>query len=126
MFPVRVFSAARIHHLCWWASAQGWNINKSRPSIAGGWSSSTPCPDSFREVGTGTIDERGWSLAHCWVLKQQAPVPCGIGFCFFGVPAHGLSRHDPPFVAGCVGGGCDGVVVWELHSGREHLVKQDQ
>jgi len=23
------------------------------------------------------------------------------------------------------GGGCDGVVVWELYSGREHLVKQD-
>ena len=25
-------------------------------------------------------------------------------------------------MGGGVGGGCDGVVVWELHSGREHLV----
>ena len=25
-----------------------------------------------------------------------------------------------------VGGGCDGVVVWELYSGREHLVRRDE
>ena len=50
---------------------------------------------------------------------------CGV----LGSVFSGLSRAWPkpymnPFV-GCVGGGCDGVVVWELYSGREHLVKQD-
>lgn len=52
--------------------------------------------------------------------------------CVCGVLGHvfsGLSRAWPKparyLFVGCVGGGCDGVVVWELYSGREHLVKQD-
>ena len=43
----------------------------------------------------------------------------------------GLSRAWPKRARACilcgvcgVGGGCDGVVVWELYSGREHLVRQ--
>ncbi len=51
---------------------------------------------------------------------------CGV----LGSVFSGLSRAWPkparyPSFGGCVGGGCDGVVVWELYSGREHLVKQD-
>ncbi|EKB47289.1 hypothetical protein B879_04113 [Cecembia lonarensis LW9] len=61
-------------------------------------------------------------------VSHVAPL-CGVGagcwvVFFLDCPAHGLSRHVTSFV-GCVGGGCDGVVVWELYSGREHLVKQD-
>ena len=47
-------------------------------------------------------------------------------FCFFWFPAHGLSRSQVHRLVSRGGGGCDGVVVWELHSGREHLVKQDR
>ena len=65
-----------------------------------------------------------WVLAHCWVLEQQATttktprvgvVWCG---CFSSVPD--LIQHVTVF--GGVVGGC-GVVVWLLHSGREHLVR---
>ena len=48
-----------------------------------------------------------------------------LGSVFSGFsPAWPKPARYPSF-GGCVGGGCDGVVVWELYSGREHLVKQD-
>jgi len=68
------------------------------------------------------------SLAHCWVLRQQdIGHPCGgARWTLFR-----LSRAWPtPYTLqgcfpGCACGGCDGVVVWELHSGREHLVNRE-
>jgi hypothetical protein len=79
----------------------GISTNHGRPSLVDGLLVRfRTCP----VAGTGTVGERGWSLAHCWVLKQQAPafslplgVCGGVGFCFFSVPAHGLSRHVPLF-----------------------------
>lgn len=65
-----------------------------------------------------------WVLAHCWVLEQQATTTetprVGVvwGGCFSSVPD--LIQHVTVF--GGVVGGC-GVVVWLLHSGREHLVR---
>ena len=48
------------------------------------------------------------------------------GSCFSVFPAHGLSRTSCTLCGCLCGGGCDGVVVWELYSGREHLVRRDE
>ena len=49
----------------------------------------------------------------------------GGGSCFFWISCAWPKPHKAHFLVWC-GGGCDGVVVWELYSGREHLVKQDE
>ncbi len=68
-----------------------------------------------------------WHTVGSWNNRPVAGPACGFGdgSCFFWFPAHGLSRSSRTSFRGCsCGGGCDGVVVWELYSGREHLVKQ--
>lgn len=121
-----MFSAARIHHLCWWASAQGWNINKQRPS---GFGHDRSVRRTLCVVGTWVVSGGGtvfWHTVGSWINRPGA-FPSGVfRFGFFWFPAHGLSRTVRTRKGVCVGGGCDGVVVWELYSGREHLVKQDQ
>ena len=65
-------------------------------------------------------------MVHCWVLEQQTTRYAAGMFCVrvFGMvvslvcPRLVLSS----FLYGAVVGGC-GVVVWLLHSGREHLVR---
>ena len=81
-------------------------------------------------VGTGAAGERGWSFGTLLGPEITGPgfscMPLGcVGgwvFVFSGLSRAWPKPHEPPW--GCVGGGCDGVVVWELYSGREHLVRQ--
>ena len=120
------------------AGAHGWNVNESWPGPCGSGIPSTP---PLRGVGAGfRAQMRTGSMAHCWALRQQARKPSrpplsrrlavrgwrgGGGSVFRFVPRMASARRSPPrFVRwwAAVSGGCDGVVVWELHSGREHLV----
>ena len=108
--------------MCWWCQrldgaavtgvdrchAHGWNIN-----------------ETMHLFGV-------WVLAHCWVLEQQATTTKNTTcWCWCGVVVSlvvpDLIQHATValiFRVGVCGvvGGC-GVVVWLLHSGREHLVR---
>ena len=108
------------------AGAHGWNVNESWPGPSGSGIPSTP-PSGGLERGSGRSAVR----VHGTLLGPEAtgpPAPRSRGG--GGSACFGLSRAwprpacvRPPFrVAAAVSGGCDGVVVWELHSGREHLV----
>ena len=70
--------------------------------------------------------ERGWSFGTLLGPGITGPDSVSgwvvVRF-FLDCPAHGLSRTSRT-LGGVCGGGCDGVVVWELYSGREHLVRQ--
>lgn len=124
---------ARFCHLCWQAGAHGWNVNESWP---GTWW--FPVSSTQHAFGCGVGKIRGTaagsgSMAHCWALKQQAPFTgrcrhygvggIGVGFVCFGSRVWPMPHMSAPFCWGVCGGGCDGVVVWELHSGREHLAR---
>ena len=77
-------------------------------SRVGGWSFGTL-------LGPGST---GPGLLH-------APGGCaGVGFCFFRLSRAWPRPYELPLCGCSCGGGCDGVVVWELYSGREHLVRQ--
>jgi len=74
--------------------------------------------------GGGTVF---WHTVGSW-NNRPAWFPSGSGwFLFFLVSRAWPKPHELHPRGGCSGGGgCDGVVVWELYSGREHLVKQDR
>ena len=87
-------------------------------------------------VGTDACLVGGWSFGTLLGPEITGPVVSGSfwgawcgWFCCFWFPAHGLSFAlvRQLLWGWCgVGGGCDGVVVWELYSGREHLVRRDE
>lgn len=65
-----------------------------------------------------------YGLACCWVLRQQASCPFGGGglvfqclSCVFARWSFGVLWGSWPVLRGC------GVVVWELYSEREHLIR---
>ena len=77
----------------------------------------------------------GWSFGTLLGPEITGPVVSG-SFCgglvwlvllFLVSRAWPKLRTGSSTSLGCgVGGGCDGVVVWELYSGREHLVRRDE
>jgi hypothetical protein len=76
-------------------------------------------------VGTRWFPWGGWSFGTLLGPEITGPDPVsGWVFVFSGLSRAWPKPHEPFW--GCVGGGCDGVVVWELYSGREHLVRQDR
>jgi len=71
--------------------------------------------------GGGTVF---WHTVGSWINRPGA-FPSGVVPVRFFLVSRAWPKPDKPHPEGCLsGGGCDGVVVWELYSGREHLVKQ--
>ena len=99
--------------------AHGWNVNK--------FLSGRMASRSFLVRRTCVVGMKGWGLdglglAHYWVLNQRAHRSCSFGvwvvvlgsrFALSAIRAAGLLGWWLWVLVG--------VVVWELHSGREHL-----
>ncbi len=82
----------------------------------------------FRGVGTMPGDANGLRVFGTLLGPETTgplPLPGVVGvvvFCF-GSRAWPKPRTSTSLSGVVCGGGCDGVVVWELHSGREHLAR---